>query len=797
MKIKNLLFILFLYNILITNVYAQEISFQAIEMDIKEDGNLIIAFNSETDIPSENLKIYSDKVQYNKKTDIIIFTKNVVINDLENDVKINSNRVIYEKKKNLIFSKGRTKFNIEDIYKINSENVYYDRSLEKIYSESKTDIKDIDNNYYELNKRFSLDVKKEVLKSKKSIIIDNKKNKYIFDDLILNLKTNEIVGKEVKVEFNKSHFGNENNDPILRGRGSFSNDDKLEIYKAVFSTCNIENKKCRGWELSSDEFKHNKIKKIYEYKDSWLKIFDFRVFYLPYFNHPDPSVKRKSGFLTPSYSSSGSLGTAINFPYFKVLGTDRDVTFSPRYYIDKSFLLQNEYRQALENSNVLSDFSFLVGDEGTKGHFFYNQVGSFNQNTNYEINLQDVKGDNYLKKHKLVGTSKLITSGDLLKSNFNVNWNFEESILKTSVRMYKDLSRDYNDRYQYIFPSFNFVKNLSIPEEYNGNFSFYSSGHHKNYNTNVTEAVITNDFLFESNNYVSSFGLITNYNLLLKNSNNYLENPSANKEDTNYDVFGTIKIDTSYPLQKNMDNYTHFLKPIASFRYSPNGNSDLSSDNILLNYNSVFSLNRIGSSSEVEGGESLSLGLEFERNNNITGRELDFKVANVLKPKKRHKLPSKSKLDETRSDIFGILNYYPNDYVQIGYNFSYDRDLKHSNLEGVNFGFNMNNFLTNFYYYTEDNDIGNNEILSNNTTFKINDENKFKFNTRKDLKDDFTQYYNLMYEYLTDCLSINLNYNKSFYRDGNLEPTKNLSFLIKIIPFTELGVPNVKSMINR
>ena len=95
-----------------TNVYAQEISFQALEMDIKEEGNLIIAFNSETDIPSENLKIYSDKVQYNKKTDIIIFTKNVVINDLENDVKINSNRVIYEKKKNLIFSKGRTKFNI-------------------------------------------------------------------------------------------------------------------------------------------------------------------------------------------------------------------------------------------------------------------------------------------------------------------------------------------------------------------------------------------------------------------------------------------------------------------------------------------------------------------------------------------------------------------------------------------------------------------------------------------------------------------------------------------------------------
>ena len=123
---------------------------------------------------------------------------------------------------------------------------------------------------------------------------------------------------------------------------------ELKVYKAVFSTCNIENKKCRGWELNTDEFNHDKKKKIFEYKNSWLKIFDYKVFYLPYFNHPDPSVKRKSGFLTPSYSSSESLGTSINIPYFKVLGVDKDITFNPRYYADKSFLLQNEYRQALK-----------------------------------------------------------------------------------------------------------------------------------------------------------------------------------------------------------------------------------------------------------------------------------------------------------------------------------------------------------------------------------------------------------------------------------------------------------------
>ena len=64
------------------------------------------------------------------------------------------------------------------------------------------------------------------------------------------------------------------------------------------------------------------------------------------------------------------------------------------------------------------------------------------------------------------------------------------------------------------------------------------------------------------------------------------------------------------------------------------------------------------------------------------------------------------------------------------------------------------------------------------------------------MRDNFTPYYTIEYEYLTDCLSINFNYNKTFYSDGNLEPDQTLSFLIKIIPFTELGVENVGTIIN-
>ena len=185
--------------------------------------------------------------------------------------------------------------------------------------------------------------------------------------------------------------------------------------------------------------------------------------------------------------------------------------------------------------------------------------------------------------------------------------------------------------------------------------------------------------------------------------------------------------------------------------------------------------------------------MEFSKDDNYSSESIDFKIANVLKLKENNNLPIKSKLNETRSDIFGNLNYNINDKTNVGYFFSYDRDLEYSNMEELNIKFGLNNFITNFSYYSEDNDIGNKENFKNTSKFIIDDENKISFEITKDLKEDFTQYYDLIYTYQTDCLAIDFNYNKSFYRDGNLKPNNSLSFLIKIIPFTELGVQNISS----
>ena len=159
---------------------------------------------------------------------------------------------------------------------------------------------------------------------------------------------NEIVGKEVKVDFDDSFFGNIDNDPLLKGSSILSNDKNTKIYKTVFSTCSIENKSCRGWELQSEVFTHNKIRKLFEYEKSWLKVFGKKLFYVPYFNHPDPTVKRKSGFLTPFYKGSNNLGPSVNIPYFYAISDSRDFTFKPRLYLDNNFILQSEFGRLIK-----------------------------------------------------------------------------------------------------------------------------------------------------------------------------------------------------------------------------------------------------------------------------------------------------------------------------------------------------------------------------------------------------------------------------------------------------------------
>ena len=787
MNYKILLYIFFIFILLQKSSVTDEIKIDSSKIKVLEEGNIISALNVKADIPNKNIEIEGDEAIYDKKNSQLTIINNVKFFDRLKNVYIEGKKVIYNQVTDIVQTFGETYINIENKYEVNSHDLFYERKSQLIYSNKETIIKDNKQNVFNLENNFVFDIKKEIVSSDKTNIIDNNNNEYSFEMAKINLKNNEIVGKELEINFMDSYFGNPNNQPVLKGKGSTSDDNKTKIYKAAFTTCNTENKECPGWEIQTEKFVHDKKKKVFEYKNSWLKLFDKKIFYFPFFSHPDPSVKRKSGFLTPVYGSSSEIGSWVNIPYFKVINEEKDLTFNPRIYADDKFILQSEYRQAFENSNLISDFSFNNDGRNSNTHLFAKIDGDMNSTTKFNFKYQDVSNDDYLKIHNLSNSTSLIENESLLTTQLDIVKNIDENTnLDTSFTVFEDLSKKDSDRFQYVLPNFTYTKNLTIPENYNGNFKFKSNGFQKHYDTNKYESLLINDFLFESDSIISNSGFLSNYDLLVKNFNSYTENSSGYKEKDDYEVFGSVLLKTSYPLKKVGEYYQDYLKPIMTLRYSPNNTKNISNNDVRLDYNNIFSHNRIGTNEIVEGGKSVSLGLEYEKRDIKEKKIIGFNIANSISDKKNENLPTKSTLNDTRTDFVGNLFYSPNEILSFDYNFSYDKNFDGSNYDSISTIINVNNFITEFNFLSEDGNIGNNEIISNSTTYKLNSENSFQFNTSKDLKNDFTEYYNLIYTYKTDCLIASAEFGKKFYRDGSLVPDKSLLFTIKFIPFVEL-----------
>jgi len=85
------------------------------------------------------------------------------------------------------------------------------------------------------------------------------------------------------------------------------------------------------WQVKAMRIIHNQLEKMLYFENAQLEFFGIPMAYLPYFSTPDPTVKRKSGFLMPAYSTNAAYVFGIEFPYYWAIAPDYDATFSPRF----------------------------------------------------------------------------------------------------------------------------------------------------------------------------------------------------------------------------------------------------------------------------------------------------------------------------------------------------------------------------------------------------------------------------------------------------------------------------------
>ncbi len=801
MQNKISLIILIIFSLITIKAHgSDQMSFDVTEIEIIDGGNKIIGKNRGTITTDNGITIEANEFEFDKIKNILKAEGDIIIKDQLNNYNFSTQNVLYIKNEERIELNGKAEALIGTNYKFNSDNIVLLRNEMIIRSDvGATIVDNINQTRYEISK-FNYSLEKEILKGEK-IFINTKYNqpfsdKYFFKSAVFDLKNKNYIAQDIDINFKKDLFGNKNNDPRFKGLSSSSKDGITTINKGVFTTCK-RNDRCPPWSIQADKIIYDENKKQINYNNALVKIYDIPVLYFPKFFHPGPSVKRQSGFLVPHINNSNILGSSLQIPYFYAPSQNKDFTFKPTLFDKDILMFQNEYRQQNKNSFFITDLNVVNGykskksnEENTLTHLF----SKYDVNLDLEnfiesslkVSLQKVNNDTYLKVFdaNIVNAELKPDNFDTLTSDINFTLENEKYKLNTGFTAYENLSKQNSDRYQYVLPYFDFSRSLFNNNNF-ASYNFLSQGDNILKDTNSLRSRMINNLDIQSYDYYSKTGFKNNLNYYLKNT------ISAGKNNIEYDSSPHIKfmnileLVSSFPLININENTIDYLNPKLSLRINPSDMKSYKNENRQINNDNIFNIDRLGLIDTLESGQNLTLGLEYkkEKIENIN-KYFEFKLGKVIRTKLNDNVPTNSTLDKKNSNYFGKITNNLNDNLGINYEFSVNHDLDEVQYNSIGATIQKNNFVTRFNYIEEDGVIGSTNLLENVTTFNFDNQNFITFKTRENREIDLTEYYDLIYEYKNDCLVAGIKYNKTYYKDRDLEPTEDFMFSIKLIPLT-------------
>ena len=152
-------------------------------------------------------------------------------------------------------------------------------------------------------------------------------------------------------------------------------------------------------------------------------------------------------------------------------------------------------------------------------------------------------------------------------------------------------------------------------------------------------------------------------------------------------------------------------------------------------------------------------------------------------------MPDTLSLDNRFSNVVGNLSHKRGDNLKFDYNYSIDQNLKETNFNEVNVDYINDNFNFNMNYLQEEKKSEDNEYIKTAIKFKKGNNGVFTFSNKRNLITNSSEFYDLSYEYINDCLRAGLVYRREFYNDSELEAENSLMFKITLSSFGGLESP--------
>ena len=768
---------------------------------------------------------------------------------------LEGSKINYQNNNNLIIAEGNAKAVDNLGRKIFADKIIYNKEKLLITTESKSIYKDENGNTLIAN-NFSYDIGKKIISANKNAsFIDKLGNIFNFDQLKFYQESEKGYGNNLNaklidkssVEAKIAEFDNKAGilrvgkkktnsflDPLINLFKNYSNsytpcEDNNQMKKNI-------NDRCPDWRIDTQETVHDYNNKMVYHYGSIIKIKNIPVFYTPYFSHPDPSVKQKSGILPPSVKNFTNLGQTLKVPYYLVIDKKRDLTFTPIYYFDENPIFLTEFRQQNKNSKFYIDSSYSKGyknlnkkdengnlierTDGSRNHFFFNFLGSYNDllfsKNDIEVNVQRISQKNYLNVNQ-INTQYIKQDIFSLNNNFILNSYEKNKKIKIQANIYENLNiEDKNTKYQYTLPSLEFSDYFNKNGHYvnlNSTFSNLNTGGDSQqvYNTNKIETI--------SKTTILPFldGLTNTFKATLNNLNFYNQNINNEKENLNNLIYLTAALENSYPLIKLSENNNReeIISPKIFSKVITGSSTNANNQNKITSYDQVFLMDRMNSITNPERGVTLGYGIEYDNSYKndkkviVAKKQMTF--GQVIKPNYFNKNENRNSLSDTTSNFVGKLETYnqwdfnlkknekntkviKKNYSKISYEYALSNDLSKVLKNSINADLGISdNILTANYYETHD--IGNEHYIDLKFTKKIENELNFIIGGRKNIQENFTENNFIETNYESDCLKISLNLTKTFYQNSDVRPSNNLNFTVVFKPFGTPVSPDLSSFV--
>ena len=660
---------------------------------------------------------------------------------------------------------------------------------------------------------------------------------YLSDDKAVatgNVEFTDINGDKHYAE--KAAFNNALKDGFVEGLRTFLTDGSRfkasngrhingnktvmkDVYYTPCEECESDPDKPPLWQIRASEVEHDKEQKAVKYRNARFEVKGVPVAYFPYFVHPDGSVERKSGFLTPSAGYKSNLGAFVQNSYYWSVAPEKDLTIGLTAMTKESPLAYAQWRQRWANASLIADGSLTYSeridnvagvntrqDDEVRGNLSVDGLWDINNKWRSGVVIDLASDDQYLRQYDFDST-------DVLENKLYAERFSGRNYALGRFIAFQDLRVDEHEEDQpHILPEIQ-ASFLGEPG------SMPTIGGRWRADTSLLTLVRDDDEqdvnrlhadLGWQRRFLSDHGLVSVLDADLQGSF-YDVNDRTSSQITGYidgnsaetRAFGHLNALTSYPVAKEFEHAQMIVEPIASVTLAPNLdiNRDIpneDSQDVQIDSLNLFNADRFPGVDAVEDRSHVTYGLR----SGVYGH--DGSYGNVFIGQSYrfdddgNPFAEGSGLDEQDSDVVGqISGNYKNGYA-LDYRFQLDNHNLSSQRHEVDASVNLDDLtLSSRYLFAkalDRTDINETrEQIRNSASYDINDDWRVYGVARHDLGNNHgLRKATFGVDYTGQCISLSMIGERNLTDDSSGDGDTEVMFRIGLKNLGEFETSGVK-----